>query len=69
MSLILYHLAYLLNWHYKCTLKLLSGDLSYAAILLAIAVRLVFQLGGNQFHSPNKEFVTRNYNDAFEESA
>ncbi|CAI7645466.1 unnamed protein product [Penicillium pancosmium] len=52
-----------------CTLKLLSGDLSYADILLAIAVRLVFQLGGNQFHSPNAALVTQNYNNAFEESA
>ncbi|KAJ5503658.1 hypothetical protein N7463_006532 [Penicillium fimorum] len=32
-----------------CTSRLLSSDLSSADILLAIAVRLLFQLGGNQF--------------------
>ncbi|KAJ5374303.1 hypothetical protein N7517_006309 [Penicillium concentricum] len=36
-----------------CAFRLLSGDLSSADILLAIAVRLLFQLGGNQFADPN----------------
>ncbi|OQE39310.1 hypothetical protein PENCOP_c007G04277 [Penicillium coprophilum] len=42
-----------------CAFRLLSGDLSSADILLAIAVRLLFQLGGNQFGCPNASFEER----------
>lgn len=47
----------------------MSGDLSSADIFLAIAVRLLFQLGGNLFHPSNATFVALDFDYTFEEKA